>query len=1067
MNVYLRRTIAALAASTVAVTVLPGTLTAAPATTPSPTPADARTVTLITGDRVTVHDGGNLTFDRGEGREHIRFGVERLNGRIQVIPSDARAPLRQGRVDPRLFDVTRLIESGYDDRALPLLVEGAAPGARAAGTLPGGLTAMDADPAGGTWKTLTDGDRQRRAGITKVWLDGLMRPSLDVSVPQIGAPTAWEHGLTGTGTTVAVLDTGIDETHPDLAGQVAAARNFTEGEEGDRDLVGHGTHVASTIAGTGSRYRGVAPGAKLLDGKVCSLQGCAESSMLAGMRWAAEQGADVINMSLGQYDMPGDDPVEAAVRTLTDEYGTLFVVSAGNSGDREGTVESPGSADAALTVGAVDSQDRLAGFSSRGPRQGDHAIKPEITAPGVDIAAARSADAVEMVDPGPDEGYTSADGTSMAAPHVAGAAALLAQQHPDWTPERLKSALVNSAKPHQDTPVTAQGSGRVDVARAISQAATASPAVLNFGFQSWPHQDDEVRTATVTYRNSGTADLTLTLGTAKAGNPLPDGLVTFSAPAVTVPAGGEASVTVSVDTRGDLPDGFLGGAITATAGDLVLRTPFGVQREVESYDVPVTVLGRDGAPAGDYRVILIDKKQRQGYGAWPDGGGTVRLPKGEYALSVNIGEDTYLAQPHLLIDAGTSLTLDGRTAKPVSLTVPRADAELESMWIGSGSTWYSAGVGASGKEAIFVGRIGPETATPDYNSYVIATFGQRNAVGEFDGTPYLYSAFYLTPGTMMDGFTHAATQSEFATVHAEHGTQAAVDRAAKAQFAMHDALSGAAASMLIYPAGFSRTEYYNADHGVRWMPFMMEARMTPSGWHEYLSELWAPATAYRPGKTTTETWNRAVFGPAFPDDRPVVGRVDEYIYANAALFGDGAGREGSSPVTGARLALYQDGRLLREFGDTYGEWAAPASDRPYRLDMTADRGAPHRLSTTVSASWTFTSGPVTPGETAALPLSTVIFTPPVDAAGVAPKGRAFAVPTRVAGQANSDAAPNRSLSVEVSYDDGKTWSAAPVRHGATQLRHPATAGFVSLRATATDRAGNTVTQTVIRAYEIR
>ena len=113
------------------------------------------------------------------------------------------------------------------------------------------------------------------AGVEKIWLDGKREISLDQSVPQIGAPTAWQAGYTGKGVSVAVLDTGIDKSHPDLASQVAGAKNFTE--ESDEDLVGHGTHVASTIAGTAAassgKYKGVAPDAKLYDGKVCELGG--------------------------------------------------------------------------------------------------------------------------------------------------------------------------------------------------------------------------------------------------------------------------------------------------------------------------------------------------------------------------------------------------------------------------------------------------------------------------------------------------------------------------------------------------------------------------------------------------------------------------------------------------------------------------------------------------------------------------------------------------------------------------------------------------------------------------
>ena len=300
----------------------------------------------------------------------------------------------------------------------------------------------------------------------RVWLDGMRRPSLDVSVPQIGAPAAWQAGYTGAGVPVAVLDTGIDATHPDLRRRVAATKNFTADPD-IRDTDGHGTHVASTIAGTGKasrgRYTGVAPGANLLVGKVCAGSGCPESAILAGMEWAAAAGAKVVNLSLGGPDTAGDDPLELAVERLSAEYGTLFVVAAGNDGGYGAeTVSSPASATAALAVGAVDDQDALASFSGRGPRVHDAALKPEIVAPGVDILAARSRYSQRGKR---GDRYVSLSGTSMATPHVAGAAALLAQQHPDWTGTQLKATLVGSAKPLEGAEVYEQGAGRVDAAQ--------------------------------------------------------------------------------------------------------------------------------------------------------------------------------------------------------------------------------------------------------------------------------------------------------------------------------------------------------------------------------------------------------------------------------------------------------------------------------------------------------------------------------------------------------------------------------------------------------------------------
>lgn len=318
--------------------------------------ASSETVTLITGDRVMVGSSGGMSVDRGEGRHDVTFLSQKLGGDLYVIPSDAVSLLGEGRLDKRLFNVTVLGEQAYQERSdLPLIVTSggatraarasvAASGAEVVADLPavdGVAVQVEKNETGGFWDSLTGqaaaGSSTMALGVSKVWLDGLREPLLDESVPQVGAPAAWDVGLDGSGTTVAVLDSGIDASHPDLADRIAAQRNFTEGFEDDRDLVGHGTHVASIVAGSGAasdgQYQGVAHGAELLDGKVCVEFGCLESWILAGMQWAVDQDADVVNMSLGGPDTPEVDLVEQAVNTLTDQAGVLFVVAAGNSGE--------------------------------------------------------------------------------------------------------------------------------------------------------------------------------------------------------------------------------------------------------------------------------------------------------------------------------------------------------------------------------------------------------------------------------------------------------------------------------------------------------------------------------------------------------------------------------------------------------------------------------------------------------------------------------------------------------------------------------------------------------------
>ncbi|MDQ3788201.1 MAG: S8 family serine peptidase, partial [Actinomycetota bacterium] len=306
---------------------------AAPRPAAPPTAGAPTTVTLLTGDQVRVVDGKVAGVRMAPGRETQPVWQYEMNGHQYVLPADAAPLVEQDRLDRRLFDVTELVEQGLDDAAtdtVPLIVEGAAPRAtERTATVPArGLTVVEAPKDGAAWRGMRTA---RSAG--KVWLNGRVHPTLEESVPQVGAPQAWAAGFTGTGAKVAVLDTGYDAEHPDLAGIVDATADFTD--EGIADTVGHGTHVASTIAGSGAasdgRRKGVAPGARLLIGKVLGEWGGTEAGIIAGMQWAVDQGADVVNMSLGGGPTDGTDLMSQTLNELSESSGTLFVVAAGNS----------------------------------------------------------------------------------------------------------------------------------------------------------------------------------------------------------------------------------------------------------------------------------------------------------------------------------------------------------------------------------------------------------------------------------------------------------------------------------------------------------------------------------------------------------------------------------------------------------------------------------------------------------------------------------------------------------------------------------------------------------------
>jgi subtilisin family serine protease len=665
-----------------AVTLAAGVL-GAPAATAAPdgrggdTPAPAR-ITLVTGDQVLVSGPDVRVLPARRGRP-VPFQQFTRRGDQYVLPGDAAELVRAGRLDDQLFNVTGLLRQGYDDARtphVPLLVRQVGPsvaartGVAVRQTLPGlGYTALDEPKSGAAefWNRLTAAPATLAAGTGKVWLNAKLHASLDQSVPQIGAPAAWQAGLTGRGVPVAVLDTGIATAHPDLAGRVTRSQDFT-GKGSVEDGAGHGTHVASTITGSGAasggKYKGVAPDVTLVVGKVLDDNGDGMlDTVLAGMQWAAtEAHARVVNMSLGGGPSDGTDPVSEAVNTLTRQYGTLFVVAAGNFGQDE-SVSSPAAADEALAVASVSKKDVLSPFSSRGPRLVDGAAKPDVAAPGESITAAKPAGIPPAGEPVGDE-YQTLNGTSMATPHVAGAAAILAQQHPDWSAGRLKAALTSTATEVAAGPA-AVGSGRVDVARATTTPVTATGSAS--AYLPWP-TGGTTKKATVTWYNSGAAPVTLTLGAS-----LPGALVTFPA-TVTVPAGGSAPVELTLTAQDGHP-GTFSGILTAHDGNVSTRTVLSVRQEDEMYDLTVGLVDRDGkpwAPTGYAPMTMVDLDSGALFQAEP---GTYRLPRGHYVVNSVIEtprpgqEPTYsfISHPELVLDHAVTQTLDARDGKPMSL----------------------------------------------------------------------------------------------------------------------------------------------------------------------------------------------------------------------------------------------------------------------------------------------------------------------------------------------------------------------------------------------------------------
>ena len=306
---------------------------------------DSRRLTLVTGDIVA--------WQRTESGQQSAWLVEpadsadgpplvyEQDGEVHLVPYAAQAYVDAGVADANLFNITLLVQEGFDDQTRadwPLLVQGNGPAARRSvppvpqgasrdRALPSvGMVAVSVakDETASMWTSLRGTravgpghDAQLTSGAT-LWLNSPVHATLEDSVPQVQAPEAWAAGFDGTGTQVAVLDSGYDPGHPDLEGRVTEAKDFTgsDGETPARDQHGHGTHVAAIVGGSGEGADGlrpgVAPGADLMIGKVLDASGSGPSDqIIAGMEWAAHSGAEVINMSLGTASASdGSDPSE-------------------------------------------------------------------------------------------------------------------------------------------------------------------------------------------------------------------------------------------------------------------------------------------------------------------------------------------------------------------------------------------------------------------------------------------------------------------------------------------------------------------------------------------------------------------------------------------------------------------------------------------------------------------------------------------------------------------------------------------------------------------------------------
>jgi subtilisin family serine protease len=550
-----------------------------------------------------------------------------------------------------------------------------------------------------------------------VWPSVTYHSLLDRSGKLIGAPTVWGPTLAtaGEGMKIGIIDDGLDQSHvffdPSsfsyppgfpkgtagfttpkviVAKAFSPATNHWKYADTPFDPVNsdHATNVAgiaagdhdtvATIPGSKPKVSGIAPMAYIGNYKVLTVPtsdfGLDGNSpeIAKGIEEAVKDGMDVINLSLGEPEIePTRDIVVAAIDNAADA-GVIPVIAAGNefTDAGKGSVGSPGSAPKAITVAAstdgdVGPADTIAGFSSSGPTPTSLQMKPDVTAPGVDILSSL-----------PRNQWSNHDwsGTSMASPHVAGAAALLKERHPSWTVEQVKSALESTGDPVHpagsaaEVSVLREGGGRIDIPRADNPLVFTDPTGISFGLVK--RGAKATRTLALADAGGGSAPWTASVAPQVTLNG-----VALSLSSSLVAAG--SSLTVSLNIAADAAEGDAVGFVQLSRGTDVRRVPYWLHVEVPKLGTePHATIPRPGVyggnTAGKRSLVSSYRYPDGGLGARTDLGGpeqifrfTLTKPVANLGVAV-LTHGTNVGVSPRIVHAGDENRLTGFTALPVN-----------------------------------------------------------------------------------------------------------------------------------------------------------------------------------------------------------------------------------------------------------------------------------------------------------------------------------------------------------------------------------------------------------------